>query len=108
MPHDPHLADLMRQALKGRAGISEKKMFGGYCWMLHGNMLAGVGVGWYMFRVGKDLYAQALRWPGAGEMQFTGRPMVGIVQVDADAALDTGLGAWLDFASRFVGSLPPR
>ena len=30
MPHDPHLADLMRAALRQRRGISEKKMFGGY------------------------------------------------------------------------------
>ena len=30
MPFDPHLADLMREALKSRRGIQEKKMFGGY------------------------------------------------------------------------------
>lgn len=45
VPDDPHLADRMRAALKGRAGITEKKMFGGYCWMLRGNMLCGVEVG---------------------------------------------------------------
>ena len=44
MPHDPHLAELMRDALASRPGISEKKMFGGYCWMLNGNMLCGVEV----------------------------------------------------------------
>ena len=44
MPFDPHLADLMRVALKPRPGIVEKKMFGGYCWMLRGNMLCGVEV----------------------------------------------------------------
>ena len=31
MPFDPHLADRMRDALRERAGIQEKKMFGGYC-----------------------------------------------------------------------------
>lgn len=53
MPHEPHLAERMRQALKTRAGIAERRMFGGYCWMLHGNMLCGVEVGRFMFRVGK-------------------------------------------------------
>ena len=60
MPHDPHLADRMRAALQRRAGITERKMFGGYCWMLNGNMLCGVEVGRFMFRVGKALEADAL------------------------------------------------
>lgn len=67
MPHDPHLADLMRGALAGRRGVSERKMFGGYCWMLNGNMLCGVEVGRYMFRVGPELHAQALARPGASQ-----------------------------------------
>jgi len=85
MPYDPHLAELMRLALAGRAGISERKLFGGYCWMLNGNMLCGVEVGRYMFRVGPDLHAEALARPGAGPMDITGKPMKGFVWVDADA-----------------------
>jgi TfoX/Sxy family transcriptional regulator of competence genes len=108
MPHDPHLADLMRGALRQRAGIVEKKMFGGYCWMLHGNMLCGVQVGRYMFRVGKELEADALARPGARPMDITGKPMRGIVWVDADAALDAGLDSWIGLAARFVGALPPK
>ncbi len=42
MPYDPQLAERMRRALQSRDGVVEKKMFGGYCWMLHGNMLCGV------------------------------------------------------------------
>ena len=67
----------MRGALRSRRGIVEKKMFGGYCWMLNGNMLCGVEVGRYMFRVGKDLEAEALSLPGARPMDITGRPMRG-------------------------------
>ena len=98
----------MREALSGRKDIVEKKMFGGYCWMLNGNMLTGVGVGQFMFRVGKHLEAEALARPGAKPMDFTGRPMSGIIWVDADAALDAGLDDWIAFASKFVGTLPPK
>lgn len=108
MPHDPRLAALMRDALAGRRGVTEKKMFGGYCWMLNGNMLCGVEVGRFMFRVGKDLEAEALGRPGARPMDITGKPMRGIIWVDAEAALKAGLGAWIDFATRFVGSLPRK
>lgn len=106
MPHDPHLTELMRGALASRPGMTEKKMFGGYCWMLNGNMLCGVEVGRFMFRVGKDLEPEALERPGASPMDITGKPMRGIIWVDAREALEVGLDNWLDFAARFVGSLP--
>ena len=106
MPFDPHLADLMREALKARRGIHEKKMIGGYCWMLRGNMLCGVEVGRYMFRVGKEQHAQALARPGARAMDITGKPMGGFVWVDADAALDAGLSSWIVGADRKLTHLP--
>lgn len=59
-------------------------MFGGYCWMLRGNMLCGVEVGRYMFRVGRDLEAEALGRPGASPMDITGKPMRGFVWVRAE------------------------
>jgi len=83
-------------------------MFGGYCWMLHGNMLCGVEVGRYMFRVGKDLEAKALARPGASPMDITGRPMRGFVWVNADNTIGTGLTSWIEFAARFVATLPPK
>jgi TfoX/Sxy family transcriptional regulator of competence genes len=108
MPHDPHLAQLMRDALRLRKGIVEKKMFGGYCWMLHGNMLCGVEVGRFMFRVGKDLENEALSRPGARPMDITGKPMTGFVWVNADDALDEGLESWINLAARYVGALAPK
>ena len=108
MPHDPHLADMLRGTLAGRQGITEKAMFGGYCWMLNGNMLCGVGVGRFMFRVGKELEPEALKRPGAEPAVMGGRRMKGIVWVDADACLETGLDDWIDFAAEFAGSLPPK
>lgn len=108
MPYDPGLAEEMRAALRDRQGIVEKKMFGGYCWMLNGNMLCGVEVGRYMFRVGKDLEAQALSRPGASPMDITGKPMKGFVWVDAQDALKAGLSTWIDLAAQYVGKLPAK
>ena len=71
-------------------------------------MLCGVEVGRFMFRIGKELEAQALAKPGTSPMDITGRPMGGIIWVDADAAIDAGLDSWLDFAAQFVGALKPK
>lgn len=108
MPYDPHLAEEMRRALQAREGIIEKKMFGGYCWMLHGNMLCGVEVGRYMFRVGKAQEGLALSLPGARPMDITGRPLAGFVWVDAGEATGDRLGNWIDLAASYVAALPPK
>ena len=108
MPYDPELADRMRAALAGRAGIQEKKMFGGYCWMLNGNMLCGVEVGRYMFRVGKELEESALKRPGTAPMDITGKPMKGFVWVNGEAAEGERLMEWIAFAERYVAALPPK
>lgn len=107
MPFDPHLADLMRAAVKAH-GFQERKMFGGYCWMSNGNMVCGVEVARFMFRVGKEQQAHALERAGAVPVVFSGRPMGGFVWVDADAALEAGLQEWIALAMRFVGTLPPK
>jgi hypothetical protein len=108
MPYDIALAEAMRHALKRRRNVVEKKMFGGYCWMLQGNMLCGVEVGRYMFRVGKALEAEALSRPGARPMDITGKPMAGFVWVDARQANAAGLDTWIELATKYVGSLPAK
>ena len=108
MAYDPDLLERMRTVMQGREGITERKMFGGYMWMLNGNMLCGVGVGRFMFRVGKEQEEEALSRPGAAPMDITRRPMGGFVWVDAEAVLGDGLDDWIGFASRFVGALPAK
>lgn len=108
MPHDPHLAERMRRALMDRPHVEEKKMFGGYCWMLQGHMLCGVEVGRFMFRIGKDQEALALKRPGAAPMDITGRPMPGFVWVRAEHADGAALAQWIELAAKFVSSLPPK
>lgn len=108
MPHDPQLAERMREALRGRADIVEKKMFGGHCWMLDGHMICGVEVGRFMFRVGAEQEAEALAQPGASPMDITGRPMRGFVWVDERRARGASLAAWIERAARHAASLPRR
>lgn len=108
MPYDRDLAENMRAALAGMAGAGERAMFGGICWMLDGNMLSGVEVGRYMFRVGKAGEAEALARPGAEIVAFNGRRMGGIVWVDARECPAAALPDWIDLAARFVRTLPPK
>ena len=89
--------------------VSEKKMFGGLCFMLYGNMLCGVHKDGAMFRVGPDAYQTALTMPGGGPMMFTTRPMKGFVECSADAFEDdTKRAAFLSLSLASVKSPSPK
>ncbi|HZM35915.1 MAG TPA: TfoX/Sxy family protein [Burkholderiales bacterium] len=101
------LTQRLRAALKGRKGITEKRMFGGACFMLRGNMLCGTGKSDFMFRVGKVQDADALARPGARPMDITGRKMPGFVWVDAGCDA-RALKRWIALAEEYVGALPAK
>ena len=109
MAYDDGLAALLRDDLANLTGITEKKMFGGLCFMLNGNMLCGVHKGGGMFRVGKQNHDTALAIPGAGPMAFTGRPMGGMVDVDDELmADDTRRARVMALAMNFVEPMPAK
>lgn len=88
MPYDPGMADQMREDLGVMPGLAEKKMFGGLCFLLDGNMICGVHKDGAMFRVGKPAEADALLIPGVLPLSFTGRKMGGMVEMDAGGFAD--------------------
>lgn len=102
------IAERVRRALSGRRNISEKRMFGGVCFLLRGNMLCGTSKGRLMVRVGKEQDAMALARPGASPMDFTGKAMTGFVWVDDKGCAGASLGRWIALAENYVGALPPR
>ena len=96
MAFDEGLAQRIREALDERPGLTEKRMFGGICFLVDGNMACGVVGDELMVRVGPDAYAEALARPHAREMDFSGRPMRGLVYVGrAGIRSDEQLRAWV-------------
>jgi hypothetical protein len=109
MAYDPGLAERIRELLRDRHDVVEKKMFGGIAFMLQGHMAVGIAGDALMARVGPDRHADALRSPHVRPMDFTGRPMKGYVFVDpAGLADDAELQRWIDACAAFVANLPPR
>jgi TfoX/Sxy family transcriptional regulator of competence genes len=107
MALDEDLAERMRVALAGAGAIREVKMFGGLCFMLNGNMVAGTSKRGLLVRVGKDQQSLALARPGAKLMEMTGRPMQGYVFVEPPRN-ERELRDWIELAVAFVNTLPPK
>ena len=109
MAYDEVLASRIRALVATDLMVSERKMFGGLCFMRGGNMCFGVIGGDLMVRVGPDAYASALRLPNAREMNFTGRSMRGMVYVSsAGTRDDDDLDEWLHRGLSYAASLPPK
>ena len=109
MAYDEVLAERIRGVLARRRGVAEKKMFGGIAFLVNGNMACGVVADALMVRVGPDAYADALDRPHASEMDFTGRPMKGMVYV-ARPGIRTAklLKDWVDRGVSYARSLPAK
>jgi TfoX/Sxy family transcriptional regulator of competence genes len=109
MPYNEALAQRVRTILAEHDAVVEKKMFGGLTFMLNGNMCCGIIRDDLMVRVGPEQQAGALAQPHARELDFTGRPMRGMVVVSA-AGLDkdADLQAWVQRGVAFVASLPAK
>ncbi|MGH3094038.1 MAG: TfoX/Sxy family protein [Gaiellaceae bacterium] len=109
MAYDEELALRVRGLLSDRDGISERRMFGGLSFLLHGHMFCGVLGDELVVRVGGEQSATALEQPHARPMDFTGRPLKGYVYVAAEGtAADDALRAWVDRGAEFADSLPPK
>ncbi|WP_444930093.1 TfoX/Sxy family protein [Microbulbifer sp. SSSA002] len=107
MAYSENLAEKVRKLLQGNEGLSEKQMFGGLAFMLNGNMACGVVGEELMVRVGPDDYQTALSERYTRPMDYTGRPLKGMVYVEEDAvAVD--LDNWVSRGAVFAGSLPPK
>ncbi len=109
MPYSESLAARIRDVLTGRHGITERKMFGGIVFMLHGNMCVGVWQTSMIARLGPEQAAAALEAPNVSEFDVTGRPMKGWVVIEAEGIdTDGQLRGWVERAVEFVGTLPRK
>jgi TfoX/Sxy family transcriptional regulator of competence genes len=109
MAYDEGQAQILRDALAELDGIAERKMFGGLCFTLNGHMLCGVHAKGGMARVGKIREPKALEIDGTRPLDFTGRPMGGMISLDDTAVEDDEVrDQWLTLALEFVRSLPPK
>lgn len=109
MAYSERLADRVRTLLAGRRDVVERKMFGGLAFMVSGHMCCGIMGEALMARVGAEQYEEALARPHARIMDFTGKPMKGMVIVGPEGCdRQTDLDAWVRRCEAFVATLPPK
>jgi hypothetical protein len=72
-------------------------------------MLCGIAKGKFVARIGPDAYEEALQEPHVLPMDFTGKPLKGMVYVlPAGIQTNAVLTNWIDRSIEFVNQLPSK
>ena len=109
MSYDEGLAQRIREYLQETENVEEKKMFGGLCFMVSRHMCCGIVDDKLMARVGPDNYEHLLEIDHTQKMDFTGKPMKGMIYVEPDGLKsEKELEFWVEKCLAFIRSLPPK
>lgn len=105
MAFDEQLAERVRELLRGRAGLTERRMFGGLCFLLGGHLFIGVDKTDLIVRVPPAKHNVFLRRAGAREFDLARRRMRGWLLVSWRATRTAGgLAKWVDAGLSFAES----
>jgi hypothetical protein len=109
MVYKEEIETRIKEIVSGWKSTAEKKMFGGICHLLNGNMFCGVNKDFLILRLGPDRAEDALKLPHVRPFDITGRPMKGwVMMAEEGFKRDIDLKNWLDQTRRFVETLPAK
>lgn len=109
MPYNEDVEARIQKVLSSWKNTDSKKMFGGVCHLLNGNMFCGVYKDFLILRLGEDNATEALKSTHVKPFDITGRPMKGWVMVEEQGfAGEKELKDWLEKARGFVKTLSKK
>jgi hypothetical protein len=109
MPYNTVLEDKIEDIVPQWDGLEKKKMFGGICYLVNGNMAFGVWKDSLIVRMAPALAAEKLKDARVREFDITGKPMKGWVMVEKGSwDKKDELAGWLDIGRSFALSLPEK
>jgi TfoX/Sxy family transcriptional regulator of competence genes len=109
MPFDEGLYTRVEDILKGKINYEAKKMFGGICYLLNGNMLGGIINDSLIIRAGKDKHENLLKQEHTRVFDITGKVMKGWILVEPEGLTnEEELWSWLTKGINYANSLPAK
>ena len=107
--YDAGLAARVDDIMAGMLEMDISHMFGGYGFLMNGNMCAGIWNNQLVIRIGVDGWVAIRDHPHVQPMDLTGRVMKGWAMIDPEGlAEDEDLQRYVDMAIMFCAGLPPK
>jgi TfoX/Sxy family transcriptional regulator of competence genes len=82
MPYNEEIDLRIKEAITNWKNTESKKMFGGVCFLLNGNMFCGVYKNYLILRLGEKVANKALENTHIKPFDITGKPMKGWIMVN--------------------------
>jgi len=109
MPYDEEIEGRIGKVISRWKNTQARKMFGGICHLLGGNMFCGVYKNFLILRLGEKESRESMSQPFVRSFDITGKPMKGWVMVEKEGfKSENVLKAWLAKAKEYVGTLPSK
>jgi hypothetical protein len=110
MAYDMEIAERLRDALSGEAGLSEKRMFGGLAFLINGNMaVSASGRGDVLLRCNPSSSDTLTAATGVERAVMQGREMDGWLRVAPSViATEEALEQWVGVGLAYAKSLPAK
>ncbi len=109
MSYNTNLENKIEDIIECWGSIEKKKMFGGICYLLNGNMCFGIWKDCLIVRMAPELAADKLKDERTRAFDITGKPMKGWVIVEKGSwHKKEELTAWLDIGRSLSLSLPKK
>ena len=110
MAYDEQVAQRIRDLVVGDLDVTEKKMFGGLAFLVHGNMaVSASGQGGLLARIDPADTEAALARPHAALMEMGKRSMAGWIRVAPEGVrTKRELTSWVKRSVAYAKTLPPK
>lgn len=110
MAYDEELAGRIREVVQGESGLSEKRMFGGLAFLVHGNMaVSASSQGGLLLRIDPAQAESLVEQQHVRRFEMRGREMDGWLRVDVESLeTDDQLRRWVNHGLSYARSLPPK
>ena len=109
MPYNEKLEEKIDALVKRWQYVAKKKMFGGVCYVLKGNMAFGILKDFLIVRMDKEQGEQSLKDKNVRSFDVMGKPMAGWVMVtETTWKRQAALEGWLGVGKKHALSLPKK
>ena len=109
MPYNEDLDARIKKMVSRWKHTTNKKMFGGVCHLINGNMFCGVHKDSLILRLGEKTAREVMGGKDVREFDITGKPMQGWVMVAGNGyKSEKDLRSWLEKAKKFAKTLPAK
>jgi TfoX/Sxy family transcriptional regulator of competence genes len=109
MPYNKKIEETIDSIIVTWPNVEKKRMFGGVCYLINGNICFGIINDFLIVRAGEEMAREKLREKHVRTFDITGKPMKGWFMVEEKGWKSlVDLNDWLTIGRDYAATLPEK